>query len=215
LEKVSRRSDERVVQAFVECYGDNVADVMRDHGKMDSMLAELKSKLESRFRPDDLRLTQLDIQHSDEFDAWEVHCRSRQGGVERQTHIGWEFIHAGDFRQVQARYQEANDWGRPPYRLIRQRGEPIDFQASMELYSYVDAESRKGYDIQRYKGLGEMNPEQLWETTMDPTVRTLVQVRVDDVVEADEIFTLLMGDEVEPRRNFIETNALNVQNLDV
>jgi len=215
LQKVSRRSDERVVQAFVDCYGDNSADVMRDQAVMESLLAELKSKLESRFRPDDLRLTQLELEHSDEFDAWEIHCRTRQGGVERQTHIGWNFIHAGDFRQVQARYQEANDWGRPPYRIIRQRGEPIDFETNMALYSHVDSESRKGYDIQRYKGLGEMNPEQLWETTMDPSVRSLVQVRVDDVVEADEIFTLLMGDEVEPRRNFIQTNALNVQNLDV
>jgi len=215
LQKVSRRSDQRVVEAFVDSYGAQTADVLRDEKAMTALLAEVKTTLEARFRADDLRLTQFELQHSDAFDAWEIHCRTRQGGVERQTHIGWDFIHAGDFRQVQACNEQANAHGRAPYRLVRQRGEPIDFDTGMALYSHVDSESRKGYDIQRYKGLGEMNPEQLWETTMDPSVRTLVQVRVDDVVEADEIFTLLMGDEVEPRRNFIQTNALNVQNLDV
>jgi DNA gyrase subunit B len=97
--------------------------------------------------------------------------------------------------------------------LIRKDRSQVIF-GPLDLLDSVLKEGEKGLSLQRYKGLGEMNPDQLWETTLDPDARTLLQVKVEDAAEADDLFTKLMGDVVEPRRDFIQTNALSVANLD-
>jgi DNA gyrase subunit B len=106
--------------------------------------------------------------------------------------------------------------GQAPYQIhLEDTDEQYGVETLTKLVDQVTEVGKKGLSIQRYKGLGEMNPEQLWETTMNPEKRTLLQVRVDDAVIADEIFTTLMGDQVEPRKEFIYKNALYASNLDV
>ena len=104
-------------------------------------------------------------------------------------------------------------YAEPPVLKRKETSEPI--AGPLALLDAVFASGRKGLTMQRYKGLGEMNAEQLWETTLDPNVRSLLQVRVNDATDADSLFSRLMGDEVEPRREFIQDNALSVANLDV
>jgi DNA gyrase subunit B len=104
--------------------------------------------------------------------------------------------------------------GKPPARRAKEP-EIVEKNTARELFDYVLNEGRKEYIVQRYKGLGEMTAEQLWETTMDPERRTLLQVRLEDIAECETIFTTLMGEDVEARRKFIEDNALDVKNLDI
>ena len=132
--------------------------------------------------------------------------------------VGKNILAKGDYKRMLKNYEKVTAYDKPPFAVVSadasETGEAVEFTDMDEFYAYMMAEAKKGLTIQRYKGLGEMNADQLWETTMNPEKRKLLQVRAEDAEKADEIFTLLMGEEVEPRRNFIQTHALEVSSLD-
>jgi DNA gyrase subunit B len=138
----------------------------------------------------------------------------RLHGLTTTRSLSSEFFNGADYLQIGQFVQQAGDlFDENSYVSRGERSQPVNKFG--DAYNWLMSEARKGLNIQRYKGLGEMNPEQLWETTMDPENRRLLNVRIEDAIAADEVFTTLMGDQVEPRREFIEANALNVNNLDV
>jgi DNA gyrase subunit B len=136
-----------------------------------------------------------------------------KGGSTKHA-INWEFLSSAEWQRLFQLYSEMASFDKPPF-LVGENGSVVSAASREELLDYIISLGKRSLTVQRYKGLGEMNPEQLWETTMNPESRTLLRVSIDDAVQTDAIFTILMGDAVEPRRKFIEENALNVKNLDI
>ena len=178
-----------------------------------------------------LRTVSVDVDA--EHNAHQLVVEDRSGGFARRQTVGIEFVESAEYRALLASYRATDGVTGPMVVATVPRGEAAEIASEGtpetadakvgevqigdidELVDHFLAAGRRGVAINRYKGLGEMNPNQLWETTMNPDNRTLLQVRAEDDTEADLMFTTLMGDQVEPRRKFIEDNALDVQNLDV
>jgi len=141
-------------------------------------------------------------------------CEVDNRGNKSSCVVDTELLRSPELRELRAAARGLAGLAAFPWTAV-QNGSQAELRGGEELIDHVLAQGRKGMSIQRYKGLGEMNPGQLWETTMNPEARTLLQVAVEDAVEADQMFTVLMGDQVEPRRQFIEANARDVKNLDI
>ena len=146
--------------------------------------------------------------------SWKIRVLSKHHGLVKKRHLHKEFFESAEYRRIAEVSSDLQDLISEGAFVVKgDAREPVsDFEEAVE---WLMTKARKGQSIQRYKGLGEMNPDQLWETTINPESRRLMQVRIEDAVAADEIFTTLMGDAVEPRREFIERNALTVSNLDI
>ena len=150
----------------------------------------------------------------DDSNQYGLEINKRLHGIVSRNQIKSDFFNGADYQAIASFVEQAGDLFTEQSTISRGERKQAVSKFS-EVYDWLMKEARKGLNIQRYKGLGEMNPDQLWETTMDPENRRLLKVRIEDAIAADEVFTTLMGDQVEPRRDFIESNALNVSNLDV
>jgi len=225
LQHVERRGPSReVIQALLD-RGARDKWFFGDKAAVEALAAELRAPQQS-----------TTVQADEEHQAYAIVIEDRSGGYPRQHRIDLDFVQTGEFRTLLVSYRDVkgikgpmlvttaaaahdgddDDGGggeaapKPAAKETAVRVESLD-----ELVDFFIAAGKKGVAINRYKGLGEMNPDTLWATTMNPETRTLLQVRAEDHAEADIMFTTLMGDQVEPRRKFIEENALDVKNLDV
>jgi len=149
----------------------------------------------------------------EEHGLFELFVDFQINGMSVSCKVNFDLVKSVEYRNLYKIHQELQGLN-PPYTVLS-NGDAVKIDNEAKLLDYLFQKGKKGIAIQRYKGLGEMAPKQLWETTMDPEERYLLQVSIQDAVEADKVFTVLMGDEVEPRRKFIEENALEAQNLDV
>jgi DNA gyrase subunit B len=211
LRVLDRRMDARLVDAIIKAARLSKADL-----KDPKLIARALGRLEEYFDAfaPELKDVVLKLAPDGEHGGYKIEAPVRPAGIRRATVIDFPFLDSPEFADLTALHQELSVLGKPPFRL-QASGDGVEFDRMEELGERINELGKKGLQIQRYKGLGEMNPEQLWETTMDPARRTLLQVRVEDAFEADRLFSTLMGDLVEPRREFIAQNALNVRNLDV
>ncbi|MCG6920120.1 MAG: DNA topoisomerase (ATP-hydrolyzing) subunit B [Acidobacteria bacterium] len=172
-----------------------------------------KDRLLALIKPLRERGVDVLLERDDEHGVLEIVLALGGNGHVREVRVGDEFVGSAEYRALYAAYEEIRELDQPPLTVVD--GGETTVPSREALVEHILAEGKRGIAISRYKGLGEMNADELWETTMDPATRTLLQVRLEDDEVAENIFTTLMGDAVEPRRQFIEENALNVRNLDI
>jgi DNA gyrase subunit B len=211
-----RRLDIRVVDAAVWSGAPREHDLADESGLRERIapaIAERLQEVNGESGPPDWTFSP-DPEHG----GFRLIVETRSAGKQLVTPLDTDFLRSSDFQHLVELAERISAIGAAPFR-VRRSGAADDAEQTaldaVDLLAKLRAIGEKGLSIQRYKGLGEMNPDQLADTTMDPESRTLLQVRIPDAVEADDAFTTLMGDDVEPRREFIEKNALDVQNLDI
>jgi DNA gyrase subunit B len=206
-----RRRDSRVVDAAIQL-GDLDLALLKDHAQVKQQPEKIFGRAQKTYPEIEARAAEIRPDNEHACDMLVFH--TTVAGAPRETRLDFDYLSGAEWGRLSELHANLAVLGPGPYRLEAADGSE-EVRDAFEAVEALKRAAGAGQAIQRYKGLGEMNPEQLWETTMDPSRRTLLQVRVDDMVEADDVFSVLMGDAVEPRREFIEKHALDVQNLDI
>ncbi|NOZ54702.1 MAG: DNA topoisomerase (ATP-hydrolyzing) subunit B [Gammaproteobacteria bacterium] len=213
IDRLSRRYHEAVLEKliFMPTF---TAESMKDKGRTQVWITELQQRLNNDDQQSGSSRYELSVEESPELSAYVINVKMTNHGVSNERVLTSEFFNSSEYESLVSLGGQLD--GLLGDGAFVQRGErKCDVSNFKDALSWLMGEAKRGQHIQRYKGLGEMNPDQLWETTLDANSRRLLQVKIEDVIAADEVFTTLMGDQVEPRREFIETNALQVANLDV
>jgi len=221
LRAIDKKGDARIIDALLRCGGAELSGGLsatgsaglRDAEALKALLGRIEALLHSdRFGLEGDLAAQ--VVPDEEHGAFQISFPARLGGARRETVIDFSLCNSPEFTELAKLSPRLAQHGHGPFVLI-EGATRHQVQDLVDLATLLDSIGRKGLQIQRYKGLGEMTAEQLWETTMDPARRTLLEVHADDMQQAEKIFSMLMGEAVEPRREFIEQHALNVRNLDV
>jgi DNA gyrase subunit B len=212
LDIVERKGRNRhLISAFLSQSGFS-PDVLKNRPALEALFPGTTALLQSSMP--DLSPLSFAVEDDSEIDGYRLVISARSNGSGIRTVVDSDFLLSPEIQEIARLSGELRSIGSSPF-VFSEKNEQKTLQSQREVINAILSRSRSGVEIQRYKGLGEMNPEQLWETTMNPETRTLLQVKIDDAYGADEVFSTLMGDEVEPRRQFIEDNALAVKNLDI
>src|SRR6266566_1546851 len=227
FDKVDKRlRDEKVADLLPKLDLSKRADFEGDKKSAPKKIEKLERELKKIQK--ERQFKEVESRFDEEHNLWEARYVNSQGA---EHLINWELASTPEYRQLLSKFKQIEPYLEPPFivetvakptsasgngeELSDAEREDIEKTSARELFDYVLAEGKKDFSVQRYKGLGEMTAQQLWETTMDPEHRTLLSVRLEDIAECETIFTTLMGEDVEARRKFIEDNALDVKNLDI
>ena len=210
IKRISRQIPSDILEKMI--YSENIAPgSFGDKTLVDAWAKDLINQLDNQ--DGNGSIYTVSVEHDIERSIYYPRFNVRQHGIDKVYNCNYDFIQSSEFAAIISLNDAIN--GLMEEGAYAKRGEKIKpVESFEEALNWLMAESKRGQYIQRYKGLGEMNPEQLWETTMDPDTRRMLQVTIEDAIAADQLFTTLMGDHVEPRRDFIEENALKVSNLD-
>jgi DNA gyrase subunit B len=187
---------------------------LKDKAALEKEVATLTEFLKS-IENETLKKFNFDIASDKEHDGYQITVQVQTTARNKNFKINSYFLGSPDFNDLINGWEGINNYRQSSFKIEKEKTGTREFSSLEDFANFIIQDGKQGAYIQRYKGLGEMNPEQLWETTMNPENRTLLQVNINDTVEADQVFSVLMGDSVEPRRQFVEENALNVRNLDV
>ncbi len=192
------------------------SELLEDKSKVESFIERLSKEIKDKEQPE-VKEYKFKIEEDKEFSGHKIIVSVESSLRKKTFNVTKKFLESGEYLDLINHYEGIKKYIKSNFKISKSDKKEVEeiFTNLDDFTTYVIESGKSGAYIQRYKGLGEMNPEQLWETTMNPENRTLLQVKIEDTLEADQLFSILMGDQVEPRREFVEQNALSVRNLDV